>query len=181
MHAQFLLCSRWCIYLSQLLCTIAWIDSMIMLQLFLPFYRIKFDDSCSSTPSSSRIEYYCDDRDLPIYFKRTSGYPFDQLVKILMPSVVDETTVCSVRPVGVSANATFVVNIEKVHFNDLKCDDLGTWTATGTKSTFFRFTTSGIKISEKKPAQNGVPCLDTAILCPWNIPPLPPDQCRYSR
>ena len=33
---------------------------------------------------------------------------------------------------------------------------LGLGTATSTKSTFFRFTTSGIKISEKKPAQKGV-------------------------
>ena len=85
-----------------------------------------------------------------------SGYPFDQLVKILMPSSVDESIVCSVRPVGVSANATFIVDIDKVHFSDLKCDDLGTWTATGTKSTFFRFAASGIKISEKKPSQSGV-------------------------
>ena len=75
---------------------------------------------------------------------------------MLMPSNVDDLTVCSVRPVGVSANATFIVDIDKVHFNDLKCDDLGTWTATGTKSTFFRFAASGIKISEKKPSQSGV-------------------------
>ena len=102
------------------------------------------------------MEYYCGDRQLPVYSRATSGYPFDQLVKILMPTSVDESTICSVRPVGVSANTTFVVDIDKVHFNDLKCDDLGTWTATGTKSTFFRFTASGIKISEKKPSQSGV-------------------------
>ena len=48
-----------------------------------------------------------------------------------MPSSVDDSKTCSVRP---SANATFVVDIDKVHF---KCDDLGTWTATGTKSVFF--------------------------------------------
>ena len=69
----------------------------------------------------------------------------------MMPSNVDESIVCSVRPVGVSANATF-----KVHFSDLKCDDLGTWTATVTNSTFFRFAASVIKISEKKPSQSGV-------------------------
>ena len=60
------------------------------------------------------------------------------------------------RPVGVSANTTFIVDIDKVNFNDLKCDNLGTWTTTGTKSTFFRFAASGIKISEKKPPQSGV-------------------------
>ena len=39
-------------------------------------------------------------------------------MKILMPSDVDESAVCSVRPIGVSANATFIVDIDKVHFND---------------------------------------------------------------
>ena len=106
----------------------AFIILRLCCNLLLPSYRIKFGDSSSSTSTtSSRIEYYCHDRDLPIYSKRTSGYPFDQLVKILMPSGVDETMVCSVRPVGVSANARFIVDIEKVHFNDLKCDDLGTF------------------------------------------------------
>ena len=52
---------------------------------------------------------------------------------MLMPSSVDDSKTCSVRPVSVSANATFVVDI-KVHFNDLKCHDFGTWTANGTKS-----------------------------------------------
>ena len=110
-------------------------------------YRIKFED-ITSVSYATPMEYYCGDRQLPIYSRAMSGYPFDQLVKILMPSSVDESTICSVRPVGVSANATFVVDIDIVHFNDLKCDDLGTWTATGTKSTFFRFAASGIKICE---------------------------------
>ena len=111
---------------------------------------------CEDVASSNPMEYYCEDRQLPIYSRATSGYPFNQLVKILMPSSVDESILCSVRPVGVSANATFIVDIDKVHFNDLKCDDLGTWTATGTKSTYFRFAASGIRISENKPAQSGV-------------------------
>lgn len=72
-----------------------------------------------------------------------------------MPTTVEEVAVCSVRPVGVSSNTTFVVDIDKVHFNDLKCDDLGTWTATGTKSTYFRLTATGIRISEKKLSQGG--------------------------
>lgn len=70
-----------------------------------------------------------------------------------MPSHVDESTLWFMRPVGVSANATF---IDKVHFNDLKCDDFVTWTATGTKSTYFQFASTGIKVSEKKPSQSGV-------------------------
>ena len=73
------------------------------------------------------MEYYCRGRQLPINSRATSGYTFDQLVKILMPSDIDESAVCSVRPIGVSANATFIVDIDKVHFNDLKCDDLGNW------------------------------------------------------
>ena len=34
--------------------------------------------------------YYCGDRQLSLYSRATSGYPFDQLVKILMPSSVDD-------------------------------------------------------------------------------------------
>ena len=89
--------------------------------------------SATISTSLCPMEYYCGDRQLPIYSKVTSGYSFYQLVRILIPSEVDESAVCSVRPVGMSTNATFIVDIDMVHFNDLKCDDLGMWTTTGSK------------------------------------------------
>ena len=69
-----------------------------------------------------------------------------------MTSKVDSSKVCTVRPSGVSENATFIVDLDCIRFGDLKSDDLGSWNPTGTKSTFFRITATGIRISDKKPA-----------------------------
>ena len=38
----------------------------------------------------------------------------------------------------------FLVDIDVVPFNDLKADDLGSWGATGTKRTHFRFTKGNV-------------------------------------
>ena len=40
-----------------------------------------------------------------------------------------------------------VVDLDVVRFGDLKSDDLGSWNATGTKSTYFRMTDTGISQS----------------------------------
>ena len=82
----------------------------------------------------------------------SSGYGFDQLIEILMTSSIDKSKIC-LRPCGVSENASFVVDLDAVRFTDLKSDDLGSWNATGTKSTFFRVTRSGIRVSDKKPSK----------------------------
>jgi len=44
---------------------------------------------------------------------------------------------------SVSENATFVVDVDMVNFRDLKVDDLGVWLPTGTKKSFFCFSSSG--------------------------------------
>ena len=46
---------------------------------FLLFYRIKFDEGCSSS-----TDYYHDDPELPIYSKLTSGYPLGILIENLL-------------------------------------------------------------------------------------------------
>ena len=46
------------------------------------------------------------------------------------------------------------MDLDVVRFADLKSDDLGSWNPTGTKSTFFRITEAGIKISSKKPSKS---------------------------
>ena len=97
--------------------------------------------------------YYKGDKELSVFSRVTSGYGFDQLIEILMTSSIDKSKICVIRPCGVSENATFVVDLDAVWFIDLKSDDLGSWNATGTKSTFFRITKSGIRISDKKPSK----------------------------
>ena len=71
----------------------------------------------------------------------------------MLNSDIDERTVCTVQPLGVAENASFVVDIDIVHFHDLKADDLGVWSPTGTKKCYFRFTPSGtLKISQRLPS-----------------------------
>ena len=113
--------------------------------ILLHLYRIKFDEE---SPSTSQI-YYSGDKQLPIFSKVTSGYGFDQLIEVLMTSNVDKSKICTVRPTGVSENATFVVDLDVVRFGDLKSDHLGSWNAIGTKSTYFRMTDTGIRVLRK--------------------------------
>ena len=100
--------------------------------------------------------YYKGDKQLPIFSNVSTGYGFDQLIEILMTSSIDKSKICSVRPCGVSENATFVVDLDIVRFTDLKSDDLGSWNATGTKSTFFRITERGVRIADKKPSKESL-------------------------
>ena len=70
-------------------------------------------------------------------------------------SNIDEEKVCTVQPLSVTENASFVVDIDAVSFQDLKADDLGSWNATGTKKSYFRFQPSGsLRVSDKRPANS---------------------------
>ena len=76
-------------------------------------------------------------------------------MNILLKADLDERKVCGVQPLSVTENSCFVVDIDAVEFQDLKADDLGTWSTTGTKRTFFRFTRSGtLRVTDKKPSSN---------------------------
>ena len=49
-------------------------------------------------------------------------------------------------------NATFIVDVDDVNFNDLKADDLGSWITKGTKPTYFRLLPNGtIVVATGKP------------------------------
>jgi len=86
----------------------------------------------------------------------TSGHAVGELIHILLKLNIPEERVCTVQPLGVTENASFVVDIDSVHFEDLEADDLGVWSPTGTKRTFFRFTQSGtLKISQKTTSSGG--------------------------
>ena len=57
----------------------------------------------------------------------TSGYPAEQVVWILMDPELDQDNVCHIQPMGVRKNASFIIDVDDVHFVDLKADDLGSW------------------------------------------------------
>ena len=94
-------------------------------------YRIKYESSEFETA------YFNGEKELPIFSRMTAGYGCEQLVHLLMTPTVSSKRICCMRPTGVSENATFLIDIDAVRFTDLKSDDMGTWKATGTKSTFF--------------------------------------------
>lgn len=92
---------------------------------------------------------------MPIYSRITSGYPIGVIVTILLNSDLDTREVCRVQPLSVSENASFVIDADSVNFQDLKADDLGSWTTTGTKTCYFRFSSSGtLRISYKRASSN---------------------------
>lgn len=68
-----------------------------------------------------------------------------------MDKNLDLKRVCHVQPLGVTRNATFIIDVDDVLFSDIKADDLGTWSPNGTKSTHFFMTNGAIRIAGGKP------------------------------
>lgn len=119
--------------------------------------RLKCEDDLPPDQASCETpiqEHYCDDPQLSIYSRVTCSYAVGPHINLLMASEVNHTPLCSVRPHGVPENATFVINLEEVCFSDLWIDDLGSWKATGIKSTWFRLTSEGVRILGKKPSDS---------------------------
>ena len=81
------------------------------------------------------------------------GCPLHTIIQTLLANEVDTRRVCKVQPLGVMRNAVFLIDLDEVHYEDLKADDLGSWKATGTKRTYFRFTQSqAIRYASGKPS-----------------------------
>ena len=114
---------------------------------------MKFCDSDDEDESSGdNIENYGNDPQLPIFSTVTTGYSASKLARILMRKDIDISKVCHIQPLGVTKNATFIVDIDDVLFSDLKADDLGTWKNNGTKSTYFSMSANGdVEIASGKP------------------------------
>ena len=117
-------------------------------------HRIKFEQPSSESETSGSeadddrpmLEFYDDDPELSLLARMDHGYPVHSLIQSLLDRI------CQVQPLGVTKNAVFQVDLDSVPFEDLKADDLGSWMATGTKRTYFRFTrTNAIHYA------NGVP------------------------
>ena len=101
------------------------------------------------------IPYYEDDPELPLYSTVNSGYQASELANILMAKNMDLQRVCHIQPLGVTKTATFIVDLDNVLFSDLKADDLGSWNANGTKSTYFSMSRNGgIRIASGKPSRS---------------------------
>lgn len=79
---------------------------------------------------------------LPVYsVGRRSGIATEEAVAILLDEEIDRTQVACAVPTSVSKNTLFIVDLESPHVKSLRtllADDLGSWKATGTKTSYFR-------------------------------------------
>ena len=65
---------------------------------------LKFDDC---------VEYYKNDKELPILSRVKTGYMAEQLIKLIInASDVTPSHICKTQPRGVSENATFLIDLE---------------------------------------------------------------------
>ncbi len=87
--------------------------------------------------------HYMQDPDLPMYSDVSSPYNCSELISILLTDDIDSRKVCGTRPLAVSDNASFIIDLDRVRFDDLKADDLGSWKQTGSKRTYFRLDDHG--------------------------------------
>ena len=71
----------------------------------------------------------------------STGYSAEEIARMLLNP--EPSKVCDIQPVGVSKNATFIVDVDDVEFADPKADDLRTWKTNNTKSTCFWIQPSG--------------------------------------
>lgn len=127
------------------------------------YCRLKFASSSESEEERDptfTIDYFDSDPDLPIISKLDHGYPVHLLIQELLSSDANNAHICKVQPLGVMKNAVFQIDLDVVPFGDLKADDLGSWNATGTKRTHFRFTKeNSIRYA------TGVPSASTSYFC----------------
>ena len=62
----------------------------------------------------STTTFYNDDPELPVFSNVISRYPAEQVVRILMDPELDQDKVCHVQPMGVTKNASFIIDVDDV-------------------------------------------------------------------
>lgn len=89
---------------------------------------------------------------LPVYsVGRRSGIVTEEAVAILLDEEIDRTQVARAVPTSVSKNTLFIVDLESSQVKSLRtlsADDLGSWKATGTKTSYFREPTKSIPLTK---------------------------------
>ena len=99
------------------------------------FFRVKKETETTS------LKHYMDDPDVPLYSEVASPYNSSELIGILMNKNLSSDKVCGSRPLGVNDNV--LIGLDRVRFDDLKADDLGSWIQKGSKHTTFRLDNEG--------------------------------------
>ena len=78
------------------------------------------------------IHYYHGDSSLPVYARPASGISTSKAVSIIIHDHPDPAQVATAIPVGINANALFVMDKDKVgHYKNALADSMGSWRQTG--------------------------------------------------
>ena len=108
---------------------------------------------CRVKTEDRTLQHYRNDPELPVYSQVSTPYKSHHLINVLLDDHIDKRRVCGVQPLGVTDNATFIVDLDRVCFDDIKADDVGSWKPTGTKHIYFCFNDDGETVYSQ-----GVPC-----------------------
>lgn len=88
--------------------------------------------------ANSDCEYLDSNPKLPIFDITSERYPAEKIVKLLLDPV-DPLRVCTMQPLSVQRNATFLVDCSRLGSpKDLTADDNGAWVPLGKPCTWFR-------------------------------------------
>jgi hypothetical protein len=67
---------------------------------------------------------------------RKSGYSAEELVKILINPVQEK--LCSSVPSSIEDSLCFLIDLNKVPFDNILCDNMGVWVNNGSPKTYIR-------------------------------------------
>ena len=82
-----------------------------------------------------KVHLYNNDPALPVYrWGLTNGLATDDVAAILLKEQIHLTQIAPRVPTCISKNTAFVLDSTKLrNSEDIRCDDMGTWTYTGSK------------------------------------------------
>lgn len=81
---------------------------------------------------AEKEDFYHNNPMLPVYSRTSVRLDTHNIVNALLGPELKEDKVCSMQPINVEHNATFIVDLGKLGtVKDLYCDDMGSWQYNG--------------------------------------------------
>jgi hypothetical protein len=89
-----------------------------------------------SLENIEQVRFYNNDPALPVYrWGLLNGLATDDVAAILLKEQIHLTKIATRVPICISKNTAFVVDSTKIRSSeDIRCDDMGAWTYTGSKA-----------------------------------------------
>lgn len=81
-----------------------------------------------------KLTYLHDDVNLPVYKHTEQRYTTKEIVEVLLDKSISCSRIATSQPTSVQDNFVFIVDISKLDKpEDVRADDLGSWSCTGTR------------------------------------------------